>query len=304
MDATGVPRDGDALLGDWLETICAQPGQAPTPDPHANLGPPPFPRDGMVQDATSSGLLSGGFGIVLAQEAVPGSFAPPHPLNADCSPSQPSVARAFPCVDTVPAGRERLVDAGVCSCSGAGNPSDVNLPPCWGGQLRGSVTHCTPGFLSEGGRFKNKFCYACLGGISVAKERVWLLTPELKRVLKNCKAAGFWSAVASMEFRVQPPFPTTRPLLTRLPHLAPPPSNSLPTEHTPPHLAPARPRNPGKSLDACNPRGPPNRCNHAPAGGQQHPQRRACAGHLSLATAHCRRRRAERHVGAHLRRVG
>ena len=82
-----------------------------------------------------------------------------------------------------------------------GECDDADLPPCWGGQLLGTAKYCSPGLEPSGGRFKNKFCPSCLGGIQVSANRVWMLTPPLRKVLKNGKSHGFWS-VGPTQFRV------------------------------------------------------------------------------------------------------
>ena len=96
-----------------------------------------------------------------------------------------------------------------CQAASAGgfNPMSsvenyLGASSCWGGHLQGTSAYCVPGFNCDGGRFKNKFCQSCLRGISITADRVWMITPELRRVLKNCKAAGFWSSVSRTEFRV------------------------------------------------------------------------------------------------------
>ena len=82
-----------------------------------------------------------------------------------------------------------------------GECNDANQPPCWGGQLCGTSERCKPGFQPSGARFKDKFCPSCLGRLEVAGNCVWVLTPKLQKVLKNCKGHGFWSA-GPTQFRV------------------------------------------------------------------------------------------------------
>ena len=63
---------------------------------------------------------------------------------------------------------------------------------CWGAQLTGRTSKCSPGFVLGKGHFKNKFCHACrMNGLAVPAARV-------RTVLSNCNLRnelrpGFWS---------------------------------------------------------------------------------------------------------------
>merc|ERR1719486_1175460 len=42
-----------------------------------------------------------------------------------------------------------------------GEDDDIDGCPCWGGMLKGTSAHCSPGFTSGKAHFKNKFCEEC-----------------------------------------------------------------------------------------------------------------------------------------------
>jgi hypothetical protein len=73
---------------------------------------------------------------------------------------------------------------------------------CWGAQLQGDASRCTPGFTGGTAHFKNKFCLACrTGEFQIPISRVCALPPDFlsehekvegKRLLSNGKRTGFW----------------------------------------------------------------------------------------------------------------
>lgn len=79
------------------------------------------------------------------------------------------------------------------------------MPACWGAQLRGDVSHCTPGFTGGTAHFKNKFCAACKTGTFEiqmshirAMPRSWYSedsTMDVKLSLSNGHSVGFWKVL-------------------------------------------------------------------------------------------------------------
>ena len=65
---------------------------------------------------------------------------------------------------------------------------------CWGAQLLGNSSQCTPGFTGGTGHFKWKFCPQCRKGISVPAAKIRALTPELHQELVNYVRMGFWNS--------------------------------------------------------------------------------------------------------------
>lgn len=82
---------------------------------------------------------------------------------------------------------------------------------CWGAQLRGDASLCTPGFAGGTAHFKNKFCQACKTGsfeIPVAHLRAlprsWnpdTSALDLKLSLSNGHSVGFWKTLPDGEGR-------------------------------------------------------------------------------------------------------
>lgn len=79
--------------------------------------------------------------------------------------------------------------------------SPLQLTPrtlCWGAELTGDSSRCTPGFEPGHAHFKNKFCAACRNCVEVPAERVRALTPELQPMLTNNLRAGFWKSASQL----------------------------------------------------------------------------------------------------------
>ena len=97
---------------------------------------------------------------------------------------------------------------GSCAPSSIGQ-SDKSLDAleaaCWGAQLRGDASLCSPGFAGGTAHFKNKFCPACKTGsfeIPVshirALPRSWhpdAASLDLKLSLSNGHSVGFWKTL-------------------------------------------------------------------------------------------------------------
>jgi len=84
-----------------------------------------------------------------------------------------------------------------CEASPAlGEDDDVDGCPCWGGMLKGSSAHCSPGFTSGKAHFKNKFCEECRKGIDVPADRVRAVRPGVQALYANSLRAGFWKRSA------------------------------------------------------------------------------------------------------------
>jgi hypothetical protein len=91
------------------------------------------------------------------------------------------------------------------------SPDDPLLSACWGAQLRGDASMCTPGFTGGTAHFKNKFCPACKTGtfgIPVthirALPRSWntdQASMDLKLSLSNGHSVGFWKILPDGEGR-------------------------------------------------------------------------------------------------------
>jgi len=90
-------------------------------------------------------------------------------------------------------------------------PLEVLEQACWGAQLRGDASQCTPGFTGGTAHFKNKFCPACKTGsfeIPVthirALPRSWnpdAASLDLKLSLSNGHSVGFWKTLPDGEGR-------------------------------------------------------------------------------------------------------
>ena len=95
-----------------------------------------------------------------------------------------------------------------------GFPDDQDLPDipavpgtadpapsqCWGGELSGDATHCTPGFVPGSNHLKSKWCAHCTQfGIVVAASRVRAIGTELHGTLTNGRGSGMY-----MHLPVQP----------------------------------------------------------------------------------------------------
>ena len=99
----------------------------------------------------------------------------------------------------------------LASAASSSSPLESSEPLCWGAQLRGDPSFCTPGFTGGTAHFKNKFCPACKAGsfeIPVshirALPRSW--NPEsasldLKLSLSNGHSVGFWKTLPDGEGR-------------------------------------------------------------------------------------------------------
>ena len=97
------------------------------------------------------------------------------------------------------------------AAASSSSPLEASEPLCWGAQLRGDPSFCTPGFSGGTAHFKNKFCPACKAGsfeIHVshirALPRSW--NPEsasldLKLSLSNGHSVGFWKTLPDGEGR-------------------------------------------------------------------------------------------------------
>mmetsp|Transcript_60847 Transcript_60847/g.166789 ORF Transcript_60847/g.166789 Transcript_60847/m.166789 type:complete len:706 (+) Transcript_60847:52-2169(+) len=72
--------------------------------------------------------------------------------------------------------------------------SGTSLPICWGAQLMGNATQCTPEFEGGSNHFKNKFCQTCIRGIGLPVSRIRALSPEIELEFTNKKSAGFWKS--------------------------------------------------------------------------------------------------------------
>ena len=94
---------------------------------------------------------------------------------------------------------------------GAPAPVETLEHACWGAQLRGDGSQCTPGFCGGTAHFKNKFCPACKTGsfeIPVAHLRAlprsWnpdTSALDLKLSLSNGHSVGFWKTLPDGEGR-------------------------------------------------------------------------------------------------------
>ena len=88
-----------------------------------------------------------------------------------------------------------------------GFPDDQDLPDipavpgtadpapsqCWGGELSGDATHCTPGFVPGSNHLKSKWCAHCTQfGIVVAASRVRAIGTELHGTLTNGRGSGMY----------------------------------------------------------------------------------------------------------------
>ena len=95
-----------------------------------------------------------------------------------------------------------------------GFPDDQDLPDipavpgtadpapsqCWGGELSGDATHCTPGFVPGSNHLKSKWCAHCTQfGIVVAASRVRAIGTELHGTITNGRGSGMY-----MHLPVQP----------------------------------------------------------------------------------------------------
>jgi len=104
-------------------------------------------------------------------------------------------------------------DAGGLAVGSGPTIDEVSAHPCWGAQLRGDGSRCSPGFTGGTAHFKNKFCLACKAGtfhIPAAQVRAlpadWLHgseRQELKALLSNGKNVGFWKTLPDGEYRIR-----------------------------------------------------------------------------------------------------
>lgn len=101
---------------------------------------------------------------------------------------------AAPQCDTKPGAMPAMGDDSLANLD-RNAPLD-NSSRCWGAELTGDSSRCTPGFLLGHAHFKNKFCAACRQSILVPVERVRALTSELQPMFSNTLRAGFWKTAS------------------------------------------------------------------------------------------------------------
>ena len=89
--------------------------------------------------------------------------------------------------------------------------SQVDSPVCWGAQLRGDASRCSPEFVGGTAHFKNKFCPACkVSRFEIPTTQVRALprsfnpdaqSLDLKLTLSNAHGVGFWKTLPDGEGR-------------------------------------------------------------------------------------------------------
>ena len=142
-------------------------------------------------------------GDPLSALAAAAMGAPDQIVASDASPSG---AHSDPhdCQSTEDSSRSKKAYARVA-------PLEILESACWGAQLRGIASRCTPGFTGGTAHFKNKFCPACKTGtfeIPVshirALPRSWnpdTASLDLKLSLSNGHSVGFWKTLPDGEGR-------------------------------------------------------------------------------------------------------
>ena len=63
--------------------------------------------------------------------------------------------------------------------------TEMGRPFCWGAELMGDSSRCTPDFSMGKAHMKNKFCEVCKAGIDIPVSRVRVVPDSVKELVKN-----------------------------------------------------------------------------------------------------------------------